>query len=177
MRLFWNFWLPLHCTCTQFSDSGEVRFPISIFFSWKWLKSHIHKTFPGLGGESTTWNSQAFFRRRAGKLLSYTRHVSSISRSCIFPLLGRKKIYWLTKETLQTFFAEGSNRNIEIWYLLYSNKWITATMLFVSSIVVVCDWSFMRWRHLLKQHLMPLRLITWPFLMQNVFNAFFHESC
>ena len=86
-------------------------------------------------------------------------------------------IYWLTKETLQTFFANGSNRNVEIWYLLYSNKWIIATMLFASSIIVVYDWRFMRWRYLLKQHLLSLRLITWPILMQNVFHAFFHESC
>ena len=62
------------------------------------------------------------------------------------------KIYWMTKETLQIFFANGSNRNVEIWYLLYSNKWIMATMLFASSIIVVYDWRFMRWRHLLKQH-------------------------
>ena len=34
----------------------------------------------------------------------------------------------------------------------------------------------MRWGHLLKQHLMPLCLITWPILMQNVFHAFFHKS-
>ena len=85
-------------------------------------------------------------------------------------------LYWLTKETLQTFFANGSNRNVEMGYLLYSNKWIIATMLFASSIIVVYDWRFMRWRHLLKQHLMPLRLITWPILMQNIFHAFFHES-
>ena len=81
-------------------------------------------------------------------------------------------IYWLTKETLQTFFANGSNRNVENWYLLYSNKWIIATKLFASSIIVVYDWPFMRWRRLLKQHLMPPRLITWPILMQNVFHAF-----
>ena len=31
-------------------------------------------------------------------------------------------VYWLTKETLQTFFANGSNRNAENLYLLYSNK-------------------------------------------------------
>ena len=88
-------------------------------------------------------------------------------------------IYWLTKETLQTFFSNCSNKNVEIWYLLYSNKWIIATMLFASSIVVVCDWRFMQWRNWLKQHLMPLRLITWPFLMKNVFHTFlfFHESC
>ena len=84
-------------------------------------------------------------------------------------------IYWLTKETLQTFFANGSNRNIEKEYLLYSNKWIIATMLFASSIIVVYDWRFMRWRNLLKQHLMPQRLITWPVLMQNVFLAFFYK--
>ena len=83
-------------------------------------------------------------------------------------------MYWLTKETLQTFFANGCN--VEIWYVLYWNKWIIATMLFASSIILVYDWRFMRWRHLLKQHLMPLRLITWPILMQNVFPAFFHES-
>ena len=87
-----------------------------------------------------------------------------------------KFIYWLTKETLQTFFANGSNRNVEMGYLLFSNKWITATMLFASSIIVVYDWRFMRWCHLLKQHLMPLRLITWPILMQTVFHALFHES-
>ena len=61
-------------------------------------------------------------------------------------------------------------------YLLYSNKCIISTMLFASSIIVVYDWRFMRWRHLLKQHLMPLRLIMWPILMQNVFRAFFYES-
>ena len=43
---------------------------------------------------------------------------------------------WLAKETLQTFSANGSNRNVEIWYLLYSNKWIIATKLFASSIIV-----------------------------------------
>ena len=51
---------------------------------------------------------------------------------------------WYTKETLQTFFANGSNRNVEMWYLLYLNKWIIATMLFASSIIVVYDWRFMR---------------------------------
>ena len=74
------------------------------------------------------------------------------------------------------FFANGSNRNIESWYLLYWNNWIIATMLFASSIILVYDWLFMRWRHLLKQHLMPLRLLTWPILMQNVFPVFFYES-
>ena len=44
-------------------------------------------------------------------------------------------IYWLTKETLHTFFANGSYRNVESWYLLYWNKWIIATMLFASSII------------------------------------------
>ena len=85
-------------------------------------------------------------------------------------------IYWLTKETLQIFFANGSNRGVDMGYLLYSNKGITATMLFASNIIVVYDWGFMRWRNLLKQHLMPLRLITWPILMQNIFHALFHES-
>ena len=42
-------------------------------------------------------------------------------------------IYWLTKETLQAFFANGSNRNVEMGYLLYLNKWIIATKLFASS--------------------------------------------
>ena len=28
----------------------------------------------------------------------------------------KQYIYWLTKETLQTFFVNGSNRNVEIWY-------------------------------------------------------------
>ena len=60
-------------------------------------------------------------------------------------------IYWLTKDTLQIFFANGTNRNVEMGYLLYSNKWIIATMLFASSIIVVYDWRFMRWRRLLKQ--------------------------
>ena len=87
-----------------------------------------------------------------------------------------KAIYWLTKEMPQTFFASSSNRNVEIWYLLYSDKWIIAVMLFASSIILVYDWRFTRWRHLLIQHLMPLCLITWPILMQNVFPAFFHES-
>ena len=45
----------------------------------------------------------------------------------------QKYIYWLTKETLHTFFANGSNRNVER-YLLYWNKWIIATVLFASSI-------------------------------------------
>ena len=85
-------------------------------------------------------------------------------------------IYWLTKETLQTFCTNGSSRKVALGYLLYSNKWIIATMLLASSIIVVCDWRFMRWLHLLKQHLMPLRLITWPILMQNSFHTFFHES-
>ena len=49
-------------------------------------------------------------------------------------------------------------------------------MLFAGSIFVVYDWCFMRWRHLLKLHLMPLRLIAWPILMQNGFHAFFPES-
>ena len=49
-------------------------------------------------------------------------------------------------------------------------------MLFASSIIVVYDWRFMRWRHLRKQYLMPLRLITCTILMQNVFYAFFYES-
>ena len=48
-------------------------------------------------------------------------------------------------------------------------------MLFTSSIIVDYDCRFMRLRHLLKQHLMPLRLITWPILMQSIFHAFFHE--
>ena len=90
--------------------------------------------------------------------------------------MSTHNIYWLTKETLQTFFVNGSNRNVEMEYLLYSNKSIIATMLFASSIIAVYDWRFMRWRHLLKQHLMPLRLIMWSILMQNVFHAFFHES-
>ena len=59
-------------------------------------------------------------------------------------------IYWLRKETLQTFCADCSNRNVALEYLLYSNKWIIATMLFASSIIVVYDWRFMRWRHLFK---------------------------
>ena len=80
------------------------------------------------------------------------------------------------KKTLQIFFANGSNWNVEMGYLLYSNKRIIVTMLFASSIIVVYDWRFMRWRHLLKQLLMPQRLITWPILMQNVFRAFFYES-
>ena len=70
--------------------------------------------------------------------------------------LSAFQIYWLTKETLHTFLANGSNRNVEIWYLLYSIKRIIATMLFANSIIVVFDWCFMRWRHLLKQYLMPL---------------------
>ena len=49
-------------------------------------------------------------------------------------------------------------------------------MLFASNIIVGYDWRFMRWRHLLKQHLMPLGLITLPILMQNVFHEFFHEN-
>ena len=57
---------------------------------------------------------------------------------------GQKKRYRL-------MFANGSNRNVEIWYLLNSNKWITATMLFAGSIIVVFDWRcFMRWRHFLN---------------------------
>ena len=47
------------------------------------------------------------------------------------------QIYWLTKEMLQTFFANGSNRNVEMGYFLYSNKWIIATTLFASSIIVL----------------------------------------
>ena len=58
-------------------------------------------------------------------------------------------VHWLTKETLHTFFTNGSNRNVEIWYLLCSNRCIIATMLFDSSIIVVFDWRFMRWRPLL----------------------------
>ena len=50
-----------------------------------------------------------------------------------------RHIYWLTKETLRTFFANSSNRNIEIWYLLYSNKWINATVLFAIIVTVVYD--------------------------------------
>ena len=68
--------------------------------------------------------------------------------------------YWLEKETLQTLFANSSNKNVDIWYLLYSNKWGIATMFFARCIIMVYDWRFMRWRHLLKQHLMPLYLIT-----------------
>ena len=61
---------------------------------------------------------------------------------CVFLL--EFYIYWLTKETLQTFFANGSNRNIEIWYFLYSNKWIIATMLFAKVLLwlmadALCD--------------------------------------
>ena len=51
-------------------------------------------------------------------------------------------LYWLTKETLQTFFANGSTRNVEIWYLLNWNEWIIAAMLFASSIFLVYDWRF-----------------------------------
>ena len=49
---------------------------------------------------------------------------------------------WYTdwqKKRYRLFFANGSNRNVEMWYLLYLNKWIIATMLFASSIIVVYD--------------------------------------
>ena len=36
-----------------------------------------------------------------------------------------------------THFVNSSNRNIEILYLLYSNKWINATVLFVVIVSVV----------------------------------------
>ena len=101
--------------------------------------------------------------------------------SLIIAYLFTIHIYWLLKRyrlSLPTVLTEtwkfdiGSNRNVEIWYWLNSNKWIIATMLFANSIIVVYDRRFMQWRHLLQQHLMPLRLITWPILIQNVFHAF-----
>ena len=49
-------------------------------------------------------------------------------------------IYWLTKETLSTFFANTSNRTIKIKYLLYSNiKWFNATVLLATIIIVIYD--------------------------------------
>ena len=48
-------------------------------------------------------------------------------------------LYWLTKETLHTFFANSLIGNIEIWYLLHSDKWLNATALFATIIIVVYD--------------------------------------
>ena len=62
-----------------------------------------------------------------------------ISQHCRKFIYKHSDIYWLTKETLYTFFANGSNRNVEIWYLLHSNKWVIAKMLFASSINVIYD--------------------------------------
>ena len=45
-------------------------------------------------------------------------------KSNSFIIYLAKKIYWPTKEMLQTFFANGSNRNVEIEYLLYSSKFV-----------------------------------------------------
>ena len=49
---------------------------------------------------------------------------------------------------LQDFFANSYNKNVEMWYLLYSNKPIIATKMFARSIIVVFDWCFVAWRHL-----------------------------
>ena len=56
-----------------------------------------------------------------------------------YPQSSKRHIYRLIKETLHTFFDNSSNRSIEIWYLLYSNKWINATVLFVVIVTVVYD--------------------------------------
>ena len=43
------------------------------------------------------------------------------------------------KRNATVFLCQWFYRNVETGYLLYLSKWIIATMLFASSIIVVCD--------------------------------------
>ena len=80
------------------------------------------------------------------------------------------KLYLTDKSNATDFLSQRfkqKRRNlrfVELKYVDYRND-------------VVCQQYYCGlWLTLYAMTLMPLRLITWPILMPNVFQAFFHES-
>ena len=130
--------------CAPSKDSDQPGHPPSLIsvFAVRMKKAWI-LSYP-LSGQRRLWSDWADAQADLSLRWAHTHFAGFIESwfTCRMDIwyssnVPGKNIYWLTKETLHTSFANSSNKTIEIWYLLYSTRWVNATVLFATTIIAV----------------------------------------